>query len=74
MVIELRTQREGRGWEARASVTDVLTVRRYGTSEIRAMEAALSSAVRRVYEIMEDGQLALNDVFPLTFSDRDGVR
>jgi hypothetical protein len=74
MVIELQTQRVGKDWEARASVPSVFTVRRYGRSEIRAKECALSASIRRVYEIMEDGQLALNDVFPLTFSDRDGVR
>jgi hypothetical protein len=56
--------------QTRASVPDVFTLRRYGASQIKAEEAALSSALRRVYEIMEDGDLALADVFPVSFERR----
>jgi hypothetical protein len=71
MNVSVRLLRCGRDWEATASVPDVFTVRRYGTSQVKAEEHAVSAALRRVYEIMEDGHLCLNDVSTITFTRGD---
>lgn len=71
MEIRVSVERDGRSWRATATVVDVTTVRRWGPSQIRAQEAAINSTLRRVYEIWEDGQLCINDVFPITLVSRE---